>query len=303
MHAYTGQFAALLTAFLWMLSALCWTAAGERVGSLAVNVVRLMVALPLLVLLALLTGGPAMPWSASPETWLWLGLSGVCGFFLCDLFLFKAFLLIGPRLGMLFLSLAPPLTALIGWLMLDEHLSPTNWLGMALTLGGVLWVVAESPAAPGDSGRRYVFTWRGGLAALAAAAAQAVAMVLAKRGLLPGDVSDVGATEIRLIAGLVCFLALVLALRRHGRVAAAFAQPRTMRIILLGALVGPVLGVTTMMMAVRRIPAGLAQTFLALSPVLIIPFMRLIYRERVGANAVAGALLACLGVALLFVGK
>jgi drug/metabolite transporter (DMT)-like permease len=202
---------------------------------------------------------------------------------------------------MLFLSLAPPITALIGWLVLDERLTATNWLGMALTLGGVVWVVRESPAAPGASGRRFVFTLRGGLSAAAAATAQAVAMVLAKRGLLAGAVSSAGATQIRLIAGLLCFLVLTLALRRQAALAAAMARPRIMGILLLGAAACPVLGVMAMMVAVRHISTGLAQTYLSLSPVMIIPFMRRIYGERVGPHAVLGALVACLGVALLFV--
>jgi len=58
-----------------------------------------------------------------------------------------------------------------------------------------------------------------------------------------------------------------------------------------------------MMVAVRHISTGLAQTFLALSPVLIVPFMRWIYGERVGLPAAAGALVAFLGVALLFAGR
>jgi len=134
---YIGETAALATAFLWMLSSLCWTSAGERIGSLAVNVIRLLVALPMVMGYLWLTEGMAAPFSASANTWFYLSLSGIIGFFVCDLLLFKAFLLIGPRLGMLILSLAPPMTALIGRYFLQEHLTLLNWLGMALTIAGV----------------------------------------------------------------------------------------------------------------------------------------------------------------------
>jgi drug/metabolite transporter (DMT)-like permease len=69
----------------------------------------------------------------------------------------------------------------------------------------------------------------------------------------------------------------------------------------LGAFVGPFVGVTLMMAAVQRISTGLAQTFLAVSPVMIIPFMRVLFHERVGWQAAAGAVLACVGILLLFV--
>ncbi|MEI6219000.1 MAG: DMT family transporter, partial [bacterium] len=165
MSMYYGEIAALLTAFFWMFSSLCWTASGERVGSLAVNVIRLFIAFPMLMLLEWLTHGEVFPCSASPRAWLWFGVSGALGFFVCDLFLFRSFLLIGPRLGMLILSLSPPLTALFGWVVLDERLTGTNWLGMGLVFAGVALVVLESPSSPADSGRRYVFSRRGGLMA------------------------------------------------------------------------------------------------------------------------------------------
>jgi drug/metabolite transporter (DMT)-like permease len=297
--SYIGEIAALATAFLWMLSSLCWTSAGERIGSLSVNVIRLLVALPMVMAYLWLTEGVVAPFTASANTWFFLSLSGALGFFVCDLLLFKAFLLIGPRLGMLILSLAPPMTALIGRFFLEEHLTLLNWLGMALTIAGVAWVVLASSTQAGTD-CRYVFTLRGGVLALFAAASQACAMVVAKMG-LKENISAIAATEIRLIAGLSCFLLLLLVLRRYPMLFKAARDCRAMGIIVLGAIVGPVVGVAMLMVAISHIQTGLAQTFLALSPVLIIPFMRLLYKERITVHSVAGALLAFVGIALLFV--
>lgn len=298
--SYIGEVAALATAFLWMLSSLCWTAAGERIGSLAVNVIRLLVALPMLMAYMWLTEGVVAPVRASANAWLYLSISGIFGFFLCDLFLFRSFLLIGPRLGMLILSLAPPMTALIGRFLLHEHLTLINWLGMALTMAGVAWVVLESPASHEGSGRRFIFTLRGGVLALLAAASQSIAMVVAKMG-LEKELSAIGATEIRLIAGLASFLLMLLVMGRYPMLFKAARDRRAVGIIVFGAVAGPVIGVAMLMVAISHIQTGLAQTFLALSPVMIIPFMRLIYKERIGFHAVAGAFLAFAGVALLFV--
>ena len=297
--SYIGEISALSTAFLWMLSSLCWTKAGERIGSLAVNVIRLLVALPIVMATLWLTAGMPVPLSASANAWFYLSLSGALGFFVCDLLLFKAFLLIGPRLGMLILSLAPPMTALIGRFFLQEHLTLLNWLGMALTIAGVAWVVLASSAQAG-TGCRFVFNLRGGVLALFAAASQACAMVVAKMG-LKEELSAIAATEIRVIAGLGCFLLLLLILRRYPLLFKAVQDRRAVGIIVFGALVGPVVGVAMLMVAISHIQTGLAQTFLALSPVLIIPFMRILYKERITVHAVTGALLAFVGIALLFV--
>lgn len=300
MLSRVGEMAALATAFCWTVSALCWTAAGRRVGSLAVNIIRLLLALPMLMLYGWIVLGEAIP-QASWHAWLWLGTSGMVGFFLCDLFFFKSFLMIGPRLALLVFSLAPPISAFFGWFLLGEQLTKWNWIGMATTLSGILWVVLESPerdgrpgGGPGKGG------WRGWLYALLATLAQGLATVLSKVGIR--DVaSPFAATEIRLICGLACFLVLIPLLGRQGQVSRGFRDRRAMGIMVLGAIMGPFLGVSLLMVAVTLIPAGLAQTFVSLSPVIIIPFSILVFKERVSLRAVLGAVVAVCGVCLLFV--
>ncbi len=53
------------------------------------------------------------------------------------------------------------------------------------------------------------------------------------------------------------------------------------------------------MFAFQRIPAGLAMTFVSLTPVIIIPFSVIIYKEHVSLRAILGAILACAGTAVL----
>ena len=84
---------------------------------------RLSVILALFLAYGWLVNGEPLPLSASAHTWFWLGLSGIVGFFLCDLFLFKSMLIIGPRLTLLVFSLAPIIAALCGWIWLSEELS------------------------------------------------------------------------------------------------------------------------------------------------------------------------------------
>ena len=52
--------------------------------------------------------GMAWPSDANPRVWQMLGISGFLGFFVSDLCLFKAFLIIGPRRSLLVTSLTPP---------------------------------------------------------------------------------------------------------------------------------------------------------------------------------------------------
>jgi len=300
MSNYTGELFALVTAFLWTVSSVCWTVAGERVGSLAVNVIRLAIATPLLIITGLVFYGEAFPASIDHASLLWLALSGVFGFFLSDLLVFRSILIIGPRLAMLILSLAAPLTALFGWMFLGEHLSHTNWTGIGLVLAGIVWVITESPESLAQQGHRYVFSIGGGALALMGTVAMAVAMVLAKKGMTTG-ISALAATEIRIIPAFVCFVILILVLRRYPSVLQAFKDMHALRVISIGSFVGPFLGVISLMVSLQHVEAGIVQTFISLSPIMIIPFMRIIFNEPVRLRALAGAVIACGGIALLFV--
>ena len=292
---YAGELAALATAGCWTASSLSFALAGARVGSLAVNIIRLAMAFLAFMAVGALTSGELIPCSATPAAWFWLSLSGFAGFFIGDLCLFRAFVEIGPRLSMLIMALAPPLTALGGWLALGEQLTALNLTGMALTLAGVVWVVTETP----EHGAPHKFSWRGGGLALGGCLGQAAGVVLAKPG-MAGVASPFAATEIRLLTGLGCFLLLAAALGWFPQVVRGCRDRRAVAQMGLGALTGPFLGVSLLLFAITRIPTGLAQTFASLTPVLIIPFSAAIYRERVSWRALAGALLAFAGVALLF---
>ena len=142
MSAYTGQLAALGAAGLWACTALAIDQAARRIGSLTVNLIRLVVAFGFLCLAGWLSRGLPLPVDASRHAWTWLAVSGLVGFTFGDLCLYRAYLVIGPRLSSLMMSLVPPLTALIGWLVLGETLS-----GRALAL-------AESLLAAGDTPER-----------------------------------------------------------------------------------------------------------------------------------------------------
>lgn len=165
---YWGELAALGTACCWTVTSMSFESAGRRVGSLPVNLIRLVMAAVVLSLFGWISRGLLLPTDATAHQWWWLALSGLVGFSIGDLCLFRAFVVLGSRLAMLVFSLTPLITALAGWAFLGERLSGTDWLGMALTITGVAWVVTEraprrrpvvdglavQPAGPGSHATR-----------------------------------------------------------------------------------------------------------------------------------------------------
>jgi drug/metabolite transporter (DMT)-like permease len=291
---FAGEVAALATAACWVVTGFAFEMAGRRIGSMAVNLIRLIMAAGILSLWTWAVRGLPLPVDATPRAWAWLALSGVVGFTIGDLCLFRAFVLIGTRLSMLLMALVPPLTAVVGFVVLGETLSMLDVAGMSLTVTGVAWVVAERrPPVPGEAPRR-----GGILLGLGGALGQAVGLVLSKLGM--GEYDAFAATQIRVYAGIVGFVVLFTAIGWWPRVASAFGDHRAMAHTGLGAFFGPFLGVSLSLVAVKYTATGVAATLIALVPVLVIPPAIFVLGEKVSLRAGIGAMIAVAGSTLLF---
>jgi drug/metabolite transporter (DMT)-like permease len=294
-----GELAALTTALCWSGTAIFFTLAGRRVGSVVVNRARLAIAIVLLSLAHWVLLGTPYPAGAELARWLWLGLSGVVGLVLGDAFLFQSYLWVGPQIGMLMMSLAPVMAALLALAFLGEQLSLVQWLGVAVTLSGIALVVIKGQETGRQVPERRNFA-RGILFGVGAAAGQAVGLVLAKEG-LQGDFSALSGNWIRMAAAALTLWTLTVVSGRAGSTLRRLSEERQALLPLLGgAVTGPVVGVWLSLVAIQLTKIGIASTLMALPPVFLLPLTALVFKDRVRAAAVAGTLLAMAGVALLF---
>lgn len=295
---YLGEIASILTAFCWSANSVFFTLAGRRVGSQAVNVVRLWIALVAMVLLHLVLYGSPFPFHAGSSALTWLGLSGLVGFALGDALLFEAFVRLGPRLAMLVMTLWPVLGALLAWAFLGERMGVGKVVAMAVTLAGIALVVSERSGAP-DEGKPHHATV-GVLLALGGALCQAVGFLWSKVG-MSQDVGPIPANLIRVSAGV---LALTVWLALRGQALEPFLRMKDRRafgLITLGGLSGPVLGVLLSLVAVAKAQhLGVASTLMSLSPVILLPVSALFLKERISLRAMAGTALTLSGAAGLF---
>jgi drug/metabolite transporter (DMT)-like permease len=311
-----GQLAALGTAFCWAITSVSFESAGKRVGSLQVNLVRLVVAFLIFTVLGLVVHGRLLPFHAGRHVWIWLTLSGFVGFVFGDLFLFQAFVDVGARRAMLVYSSVPPMTAIIGWLVLNERLTAAQILGMVVTVIGIITVVTvrkrvpppdmAAPVAegtggigdtmtPGDTGSHHI---RGVWFALLGSLGQASGLVLSRYGAPEFD--PFGATQIRALAGVVGFSLVFTVTRRWSRIGPVLANGKAMIAISRGAFFGPFLGVSLGLFAAQRAGTGIAATLIATVPVILIPTAIIVKGERVTFQEIIGALVAVSGVAILF---
>lgn len=295
-QSHIGEMAALMTAVCWSFTSLSFEAAGKRVGSLPVNVIRLVLGFIFLSVFTFFVRGMILPFDASMHVWIWLSLSGLVGFVIGDLFLFQAFVEAGARISMLMMSLVPPITAVISWLILGETLTWFEILAMAMTVCGVALVVLERNAENRVTFSRPI---KGILYAFGGAVGQAVGLILSKYGM--GDYDAFAATQIRIITGIIGFALIFIIFRRTKTLIPAIRNTMAMKLTALGAFFGPFLGVSLSLFAVQHTQAGIASTIMALPPILIIPLAILLFREKVTEREFIGALIAVGGTTLFFI--
>ena len=295
-NEHIGEFAALLTAIFWTITSLAFESASHKIGSVAVNILRLIIGFAFLSVFNFIRKGFMLPVDASFDNWIWLSLSGLVGFVFGDLFLFKSYTMIGSRFSMLIMTLVPPITAFFSLIILGERLTLFHFLGMTLTFAGIAMAIFNRKSKGEKLSMK--LAPKGILYAFGGAVGQALGLVLSKFGMK--DYDPFAATQIRIIAGIFGYTMLVTILARWGTVLTATHNKSGMMLTSLGAFFGPFLGVSFSLIAVKYTEAGIASTIMALVPVFIILPAVVLFRQRVTLPEILGAIVSVGGVALFF---
>jgi drug/metabolite transporter (DMT)-like permease len=309
MH-YLGEAISLAVAVSWTVTALFAEVGSKRLGSLQMNVIRMILSLVMLgATLWWFTGSP-YPLYADGKTWLWLSMSGFVGYLLGDYCLFNSYIWIGSRFGQLFMTLAPPTAALFGWMLLGETLAWNALLGMLVTLTGI----GISVLNKGESQKLSLkLPLKGVLFGIGAGVGQGIGLVLSKVGMnfyegaipvgeeLVTDLVPFASTFIRAVTGAIGFLCVMGFQRQFHTLATSMRDRKGMNAALWATITGPFIGVSLSLMAVQYTEAGIASTLMALTPVLIIWPAHLFFGQQVTFKEVIGACISVIGVSLFFI--
>ena len=295
-----GEIAALLTALCWGLSSIFFTATSREAGPIPVNRMRLLFAVPLLLISHEILTGQWLPLQAEPSRWLWFSLSGIVGLVIGDTLLFVCYSLIGNRLGTLLMASVPVMSSLAAYLFLGEKLDPLSLLGILICVFGITLVVLERSNGNGNGSPHDRRFWLGVSAGLGGAMGQAIGLVLAKQGLM-GDFPAISGTLIRMLAATGFIWIITLFMGQIGQTfQKVFSSFKLVRNIFAGSLVGPFIGVWLSQIAIQNTSVGVASTLMSLTPVFMLPVAKWYYKENVSWRAVIGTLIALAGVAIIF---
>lgn len=288
-----GEIAGVITAFLWAFTALAFEDAAKKIGANNVNSLRLVLAV---LYLSVTVYFLDLDYQLSTEQIIWLAISGVIGLSLGDAFLFHAFQEIGSQISMLFMALAPVFATILAFIFLGEQLTAMNILGILTTIGGIVMVIFDPDSIVARSISR-----KGLFFAIMAALGQGVGLIFAKKAFQLGEINGFVASFYRILFAALFTLPLML-LNQHMRrqLRSLTLRSRGTRSLLIGSIIGPYLGITFSLIAVKHTLVGIASTLMATVPILLLPLNYFIHGLRFKLREVVGTVVTVIGVAVLF---
>lgn len=313
---YRGELISIMVALSWTVCAMFAEVASKRIGSLPFNVLRMTLSLIMLAGVMWWFTGMPYPAGADADTWFWLSMSGLVGYVIGDFCLFNAYILIGSRYGQLLMTLAPPAAAIFGLLLLGQSMNWMAILGMCVTIFGI-GIAIYRPKKSNDVTARPPL--KGVLFGIVAGIGQGVGLVLSAKGLMhyeelveasdmeflhggtSANVLPFASTAIRAITGMIGFTIWMCVKKQSYKLVEGVKSVRTMFFALGATITGPFIGVSLSLMATLYTSIGVAQTIMAMTPVLIIWPTYLFFHQRIYLREVIGAIISVAGVALFFV--
>lgn len=291
---FLGQLAALTAAFCWALATLMYSRSSHHLSSAQLNLVKGAIASPLLFFgLLLFADMQLLQWHSTP--FLLLLLSGVIGITIGDTCYFSALRRLGPAHTILFEYLAPPLAAIIAWLVLSERMSWMEVCAALIVIAGVLLVLTERQPVAGVKISR-----AGLLFAVAAALCQAIGLVMAFYAFQNFEVNALQAAMLRLSAGTIVLTVALLIVKPRMLMQTWGAVKKTRKTQLFTAIIlGTFMAIWLQQIAIAYVTPGIAQTLLSTAPLFMLGLN--IFRGRnVSFRALLGTLIAMIGIGLLF---
>jgi drug/metabolite transporter (DMT)-like permease len=298
MSSLSFEAAALGAATTWAIGGLIAVRPTTVLGGPRFTRVRMYWVAFALAVIATLVGG----WDTiGTRELVLLGSSGVVGLALGDVALFTAFSKLGPRrTGILFAANAP-IAAILSSALFDERFSPPALFGSILVMSGVTLAIAFG-TRPGQNHHWEEIRgnlWVGVGFGLLGAAGQAVGVLLADPA-FENDLDPWAAAAVRAIVGLAALLALRSYFEKRARV----PHPgrigwRLWAIIIVSGTLAMVIGKTLVLIALSDGAPGIVSVLVSTSPVIQLPLIWIVTRERPAAGAWMGAALASIGTALI----
>ncbi|MXN63590.1 EamA family transporter [Stappia sp. GBMRC 2046] len=289
--------AALGASFTWAAAGLISHVPAMRLGSFEFTRVQLISSSAILAALVTAAGGwVTVDWGH------WSGFAGsiLFGVLISNLAMAACLRRGGPRRTQLLMSMNAPISAIFGYWLLGETLTPSALLGAGFALAGLCLAILF-----GRSDSKELEPVEGTLAGvvifgLVAAASHAAGLIALKPVLLSG--TDPLAVSALRTGGGAFAISLVALWPAKSFEPLMKPDARLVAWTILPGVMGYVVAVSLLLYALANFNTGIAAVLGSLSPVLILPMIWLTKGAMPRPQAWAGALLVVCGIALIIFG-
>lgn len=289
-----GEFFALFTAISWTFSSLTFGKISKEYDTQVANFLRVTIG-TIMVGFVCLFGSRHLflPTDVTWENLKIISLSGFIGMFLGDLFLFKAYNMIGARVTMLVYALSPIIVSIIDFLFLGVTLYPMQIFAIIITCLGIILVIFKTE----DKKISLGFSVKGLFYAFLATLGQSLGVILTKLGSTAYD--SLATSQIRLGVAIFFFGAVVLYEGKARETIKMITSKRALSLLLIGTFFS-VFGVAALIEAFKSANASISSTISSTSPIIMIPCSILFYKEKIRKNEIIGAIISVVGLSIFF---
>ena len=303
-----GLAAATIASAFWAVSVVLYRRVGRVMPPVKLNMSKGLIATVILTGVVsgtwLMTGNK--PWSMSMGMIALMAISGVIGIGLGDTLFFAGLNRMGARRVLLLFTINPVIMVVIAWGFMGEPLVWQQVLGIALTVGGVAWVIAERNTKKSDGHVDLL----GIIFGVGAASCQAAGVLISRYVFEQGEMTEAASAWLRLGAGsllLVLFLPVDKLLKDPGGQAHHHpkdpSKKQTRIMFMVALMLGTVGGIWLMQTAVKHADrVGVAGTLLSISPLFVLPIAAVL-GEHISKRAVLGALVTVAGISMLLLNQ
>ncbi|WP_319783100.1 DMT family transporter [Oceanisphaera sp. IT1-181] len=299
MTGFSYDYLALAAAACWAVASLLSAHAARHLGAFAFSRWRMFCVSLMLWAAALITGG----WSSlSSNSLSIMAASGLIGIFIGDTALFAAMNRLGPRRASVLFATHALFSALLAYLIFGEIIADWTLIGCLLLVGGVMTAIfmgkrtGDTHAWEQDNGR----PWIGIALGLLAALCQSIATLMMKPVMMDelASVDPVSASAVRMSTAFFAHLFLLWCGWSVAKPLQRINWP-IFGMVAMNALLAMGVGMTLILVALRHGEVGMVAMLSSVSPVLVLPLLWLLTKQRPASGAWLGAAITVIGAALI----
>jgi drug/metabolite transporter (DMT)-like permease len=283
---------ALASAFCWAVAAIVYKRISEQIKPLAIACAKSLVAILFLSPLFFLRTDI----QASVFDYILLLVSGLLGIAAGDTLFFVMLKKNGVRVAVLWTLLIPVVTAIAGWIFLQERLNLRNWSGIFLTVCGLIWVLSFT-VPKGEHTRSQL---NGLLIGLVMITVCSAAIIVSK--MILERVSPLYATYIRSLGASGGMLFIGLFSRKLVIWGKECIDKKVAIPLLFASIVGAVAGTWLCLLGLKYCDAGIATTLNSTVPIFAVLLTWILYKERITVPIISGSIIAVIGIYFLVAG-